>query len=117
MSFSLILLAHWMGDFLLQTSDMATRKSHSIKWLTYHVATYSTILLVFSFFLLPGNTFLYYTLINALLHWVTDFFTSKVTAKYLKQPRIFFTVLGMDQLIHAVTLYLTFENMEVFTFR
>ena len=116
MSFSLFLVAHWAGDFVFQTTSMALGKSKSIKWLTIHVLTYTAILLIFSVFTLPNDVILLYVLANGLLHWVTDFFTSKLAAKYFEQPRIFYPILGFDQLIHVMTLYITFGHQEWFVF-
>jgi hypothetical protein len=36
-----VLLAHWISDFVLQTDQMARGKSSSFKWLSLHVATYT----------------------------------------------------------------------------
>lgn len=44
-----IFLIHFLADFALQTHEQAVNKSTSIKWLTYHVATYS---LVWTFYML-----------------------------------------------------------------
>ena len=107
MNLSLISVAHWMGDFLFQTTNMATKKAHSLKWLSLHILVYGFILLVFSVFLFGWKTGLIYALFNAALHFVTDFLTSKVIVRYLKKPRIFFPLLGFDQLIHILTLHLS----------
>ncbi|MBQ4819256.1 DUF3307 domain-containing protein [Aquimarina sp. MMG016] len=112
MIFSLILIAHWGGDFVFQTSKMAIRKSYKLKWLLLHVLAYTTVLLVFSLFLFSLKIAIMYTLINAILHGVTDFFTSKLTTKYRKTPRVFYPILGLDQLIHTITLYLTFIHKD-----
>ncbi len=100
-----------MGDFLFQTSKMATSKAHSLKWLSLHVLVYGGIMTSFGVFLLGIETGLVFSLFNTVLHWITDFFTSKVIVKYLKRPRIFFPLLGLDQLIHAITLILSLENI------
>lgn len=105
MTLSFILLAHWVGDFALQSSDMALGKSHSLKWLLIHVAVYTGVLVVFSLFLLPFDAALLFVGVNALLHALTDFFTSKWAAKYQDVPRKFFPIIGLDQLIHTLTLY------------
>lgn len=109
MELSLLLLSHWIGDFVLQTSKMALGKSSSLKWLTLHVLTYTGVLLVFAMFLFQWETALIFCAINFLLHWTTDFFTSKVTNKYRHMPRVFFPLLGFDQMIHGICLILTFQ--------
>ena len=116
MSFSLFLVAHWAGDFVFQTSNMALGKSKSLKWLNIHVSTYTAILLIFSVFILPKDVILLYVLVNGTLHWVTDFFTSKLAANYYDRPRMFYPILGFDQLVHVMTLFITFENMEWFKY-
>ena len=113
MTFSLFLLAHWIGDFGLQTSKMALGKCDSLKWLAYHVATYTGVLLVFSLFLMPLEDVLRFVSVNCLLHFITDFFTSKLAAKFHKNPRVFYPILGFDQLVHSSCLYWTFINSDV----
>ena len=112
MIFSLILLAHWTGDYAFQSSKMALGKSQHLKWLGIHVLAYTSTLFAFSVFIFSFKTAVLYTLINGALHGITDFFTSKLAAKYNETPRIFFPILGMDQLIHTVTLYTTYQNID-----
>ncbi|WP_378174805.1 DUF3307 domain-containing protein [Aquimarina sp. SS2-1] len=112
MVFSLILIAHWIGDFALQSSKMALRKSEGIKWLSIHITVYMIVLGIFSIFLFPLETAFVYILINTFLHGLTDFFTSKLTTRYREKPRIFFPLLGLDQMIHGITLYLTYINLK-----
>lgn len=119
-----LLVAHFVGDFLLQSDWMALNKSKNSSALTFHVLVYSLCFLPFwgwKFWLLT-----FYS------HWITDYFTSKVTTKlwfidlaepYMKGYGIdhyrwatirqgrrhwFFTMIGFDQLIHAMTLGLTY---------
>ena len=110
----LLLFLHWLGDFAFQTDAMATKKSKSVKWLTIHVSAYSGVLLVGGQLLFPWYQGITYTLINALLHGVTDFFTSKVTAYYYEigNQRLFFTSIGFDQFIHGATLVGTFYYLQ-----
>ncbi|WP_420398815.1 hypothetical protein [Flagellimonas sp.] len=93
---------------------MAVKKSSSLKWLTAHVLTYSLVLGGFAIFLFPLESALIYVALNALLHFVTDFFTSKLASKYQDNPRIFYPVLGFDQMVHGLCLYLTFVNKDTF---
>ncbi len=105
-----------MGDFAFQTSKMALGKSEEMKWLLIHVVVYTVILGVLSVFLFPIKIAITYVLINSLLHGFTDFFTSKLTMRYRENPRIFFPLLGLDQLIHLLTLYITYLNIEALSF-
>ena len=116
-----LLVIHYLADFLCQTREMATNKSSSIKWLTYHVLTYTAVLWIsFGVFLIAtkgghtsvllGST-ITFVLVNGILHWCTDFLTSRASTHYYKQENyfMFFAVIGLDQLIHTVTLLLTFN--------
>jgi hypothetical protein len=112
----LIFLFHWVCDFILQTQEMGVKKSSSIKWLSYHVLVYSlgTTLLWGVFYC--GFDLILLTLIFSITfvtHWITDFFTSKWTTKLWKEERVryFFKVIGLDQLIHATTLLLTYNYL------
>ncbi len=113
-----ILLVHWFADFILQTRHMATRKSTSNYYLTMHVAIYSfvSILLWEFFFLLDGtkmSTFTIFTtfFVTFVTHWITDYITSRLSSKYFlaKKEKEFFNVIGFDQWIHALTLFLTYN--------
>lgn len=97
-----LLAVHWAADFVLQTNEMALGKSTSNRWLSFHVAVY-TIALAF-LTLSP-----WFALVNGALHWVTDYVTSRWTARLWKAERRhdFFVAIGVDQLIHTVTLVLT----------
>jgi hypothetical protein len=106
-----LFLAHWVGDFLLQTSEMALNKSRSLKWLTLHVAIYSLVLLLFSALILDWRMIGWFILTNAILHWITDFFTSKLAVKFHNQPKIFYPIIGFDQLIHYSCLTLTLHAL------
>lgn len=113
MDFLIILFAHWVGDFLLQTTDMATKKHHSLKWLFLHILTYTLTLLIISQFVFSWQVGLGYAVFNGALHLITDFFTSKLSIKYKERPRIFFPILGFDQFIHMICLYWTFVNSDI----
>lgn len=97
----LIVWLHFISDFLLQTDKMALNKSKSIKWLSIHIVAYSSTL-----FLFLGWK---YALVNGILHWITDFITSKgTTALWLRNERHwFFVIIGVDQAIHMTCLILT----------
>jgi hypothetical protein len=97
-----IIWLHFVGDFILQTNNMAIRKSKSFLWLTFHVSVYAIPLLVFG---------LTYALINLAAHWATDAISSRVTSYlWAKNDRHnFFVVIGIDQAIHLTTLIYTLK--------
>lgn len=96
---ALILITHFVGDFLLQSDWMAINKSKSAHALIAHAAAYGLTLLVgMSFWMMwtfsklepdsliairPMATALMirWVGINTLLHGATDFVTSRLTAK------------------------------------
>ncbi len=109
MSFLYILFAHWLGDFLFQTRRIAHEKSKNLFWLTIHILIYSISLFIISSVIFQEmQLILKFVGLNALFHWITDFITSKLTSRYRSNERVFFLLLGFDQLIHHFTLYLTF---------
>ena len=115
----LIFLFHWVADFLCQTHEMSLKKSKSILWLSYHVVVYTAVTtLCWSIFF--GNTMESPTMIISLIfgltfvsHWVTDYFTSKWTSRLWEEKQVhnFFVVIGLDQLIHATTLLITYNYL------
>jgi len=108
----LILLLHFIGDFVLQSSTMAVNKASSIKWLTVHVGVYTAVLAVGSLLMMGLHiSTMYYVLANGAMHWVTDFFTSKVNARFYaaNKLRYYYCGIGADQFIHAACLLLTYD--------
>ncbi len=109
-----IFVVHFLADFVFQSSKMATGKSKSLKWLSIHVGVYASVsLLTFAVLVITYGNFLfafYWWSINVALHFITDFFTSKITSKFWveKNMRFFFVMIGFDQLIHNICLVTTF---------
>ncbi len=88
----LVLLVHFLADFVLQTDKMAKGKSTSNKWLSIHIGVYTLPLFIFGW---------KFALFNGACHWGIDFFTSRAT-NYLWQKHrvhVFFVVIGFDQLL------------------
>ena len=112
-----ILIAHFIADFVLQTDNMAKGKSTSNGWLFLHVSVYTIVI----YCLLRGYTeyiqgtinptgYLFvWAVFNGLAHFSTDYFTSRWTSSLWKQGRThdFFVVIGLDQTIHFITLFIT----------
>ena len=111
--FILILIVHFLADFALQTHEQATKKSTEMKWLLYHISTYTFVWSIV-FFILPiregvNNFFGWwiFTLLIFLTHFLTDFITSRIGTPFWKNndPHNGFVVVGADQVVHYVTLW------------
>lgn len=110
--FVALLAVHWVGDFFLQSHWMASNKSSDNLALSAHVGMYTLTLWVGAAVIFLGQSpekWVAFALVNGLLHFGTDYFTSRTTARLWKEQRVhdFFVVIGMDQLIHQVTLAAT----------
>lgn len=118
-SIILIFLTHWLSDFICQTHEMSIKKSKSLLWLSYHVVVYSSVTTLgwMAFFGVYFDSFTTTTLlifsITFLTHWFTDLFTSRWTSKLWEKKDVhnFFVVIGLDQLIHATTLLITYNYL------
>ncbi len=113
-----ILLVHWFADFVMQTEHMSKRKSSSNYYLTMHVTvyTFATIVmwaLVFPFTSVHLSVLGVWLSFAAIfvMHWVTDYFTSRWTSRLYKEENNhdFFVVIGFDQVLHYTQLLLTFN--------
>ncbi|MCP4631877.1 MAG: DUF3307 domain-containing protein [candidate division Zixibacteria bacterium] len=81
------IIGHYIGDYGLQTDRMATKKKESIKYLTYHVLTY-TATIVISFllyiwlenirYLPPLSLLIGLIVILFVTHWAQDFVKSRM---------------------------------------
>lgn len=105
----LILFAHFIGDFILQTNWMAQNKAKNSFVLTHHVVVYSLCLLPF------GPLF---ALVNFILHFATDYVSSRITAKLWVKGDLhwFFATIGADQLLHYAALFLTYPIFSGWSF-
>lgn len=123
-----IILAHYVGDFLFQTGDMATNKHNNFLKLLKHTLVYTFFfvaifiwLLVFNYYF-TGEDFHFNLLLFGFCvfasHTIIDYFTSKISHKkfenkeyYNKLPNFngAFSVIGFDQLLHYATLFLIYS--------
>jgi membrane-bound metal-dependent hydrolase YbcI (DUF457 family) len=112
-----ILFTHYIGDYLCQTRKQGNNKHEDSLQLFYHVGTYTLVLigmLMIGNFTNFANRFdvesiLIYGGVNFVLHFITDFFTSRGVKRLwsTKQEYATFAVMGLDQFIHAFTLLAT----------
>ena len=113
----ILIVIHYIGDFICQSDEMAQGKSKSNKWLTINVLTYNLVLsiglwiwLLFTDGLIEPAVY-YFLIAKFILHWVTDYFTSRLNS-YLwgkKMVHWFFVGVGGDQVIHYACLLGTYS--------
>ena len=115
-----IMIAHYAGDFLFQTREMAENKSRSIMVLLDHVFVYTRTLgsiiigtFIAALLIFPGFLTIFmlpmigaYMIINGVLHFAVDYVTSKVSAYYFRvdNMKAFWNTIGFDQFLHASCL-------------
>lgn len=130
-----IIFIHWVADFIFQAEEWATNKSKSLGSLLMHTMTYSVVI----WFLAGGFLFskpcdisafgicvdipklFAFAGITFVAHTITDYFTSKIVSrKFANQeygspiPNFgAFTVIGFDQVLHYVQLFLTYHFLTV----
>lgn len=114
-TFIALLLLHWIGDFVCQSSWMAKNKSHNSFALTVHVSVYCLVFyaglsLCYLLGRVTGQIF-WFVVANFILHYFIDSITSKLTSHYWQKKDMyhFFVVLGFDQMMHNFCLLFTLK--------
>ena len=111
-----ILILHWVFDFIFQTDWQAKNKNNNIWALLSHVTVYTLCWIVGIPFMVKnsfdfGEQLMVFLIITFICHFITDFFTSKVTKNYFekKNYHMGFIVVGFDQLLHIFQLVFTYK--------
>ena len=104
-----LLAAHFVADFVFQTTKTGLNKSSNNRILATHVAIYTCVLAVLMVPLL-GMKAVLFAVTNGLLHFPTDYISSRLAGKYHREGRLyaFWKVIGLDQLAHYIGLILLF---------
>ncbi len=102
-----VIILHFVFDFIFQSHWMATNKSKNNKALVAHVSVYSIGLLIIAFnYCLPFYYLFPWVVFNAVAHFITDYFTSRASSKRFGNDwHDFFCVVGGDQVIHYLTIF------------
>lgn len=118
----LILLAHFIGDFFLQTQAMAEQKSEKKSVLILHSLLYGSALFIFSPFIsltveINFITIWSWVTVNMFLHGLFDMIFADIYKHYVNKSgfkRGFFNALAVDQMVHIVSLFglLTLISLE-----
>lgn len=117
----IIIIVHWIADFVLQTDKQAKGKSKKWSDLLSHTWNYSqiwwlvgTILIVinlfYPYFTYKPFTLLFFFLITFVCHTITDYFTSRLNSKLWTEGKVhkFFVSVGFDQVLHYIQLFTTY---------
>lgn len=101
-----LLVFHWLGDFVFQSDWMATNKSKKLDALIVHSLVYTYTLLLGLNLCLYGmysiRVLSLFALYNGMCHFVVDYVTSRINTKLwcAKMVHYFFVSVGFDQLLH-----------------
>ena len=114
--FILIVVMHWIADFIFQAEEWSLGKSKTWTPLLKHTAIYS-ILWYFPVAIMTGEWLLPFAFVGITFfaHTITDYFTSRVVSKKFAKgyygspiPNFgAFSTIGFDQVLHYVQLIFT----------
>lgn len=115
----MIIVIHWVTDFVLQSDEDAKGKSKYAKNLLNHTVSYSVLwftpLVIYYAVINAYNTIGFhlafdFVVITFIFHTITDYFTSRLNAKLWEEKKVhnFFVSIGFDQVLHYVQLFITF---------
>lgn len=115
----LLLINHFVSDFLLQSRAMGKNKSSSIKYLFIHIAIIFVTFIPLSVYLLGPQIGLTFAVLNALVHMIIDasiwnlyklsvrfrFGPNVIPSEYKYwEDHLFYSTIGLDQLLHVLTI-------------
>lgn len=132
----LLIFAHFVGDFPLQSHWMAKNKATSADALLAHVSVYTGTLVIFIMgylFIYPientGGAVILFGCIIFLSHLLTDMITSRITGvifesavkdlksgldnEFGRKYHDYFVVIGFDQFIHIASIWLALKILSI----
>jgi hypothetical protein len=116
-----IIIIHWVSDFVFQDEKWALGKSKNWSDLLSHTSLYSVLWFIPMIILLGVNwkasVFVFITFV---LHTITDYFTSRIVSKKFSKQQYgsaipnfgAFTIIGIDQVLHYIQLFLTYYYLK-----
>lgn len=106
MSLWLLLAAHLIADFSLQSADWAEKKTQEFRYLAGHAVVYAAVIAVVAFICIPGNVVWIPFTIIALSHFAIDWIRVRSDAK-CKTPTAHFSSFVIDQVLHIGIIYVS----------
>ena len=105
------LFLHFVGDFLLQSRRMATRKSKHTGALVSHAWVIWLVMLPFGFYFAVANAFLHGLQDHYVWRLYGKRFTRKGRGYHYWNDYWFYATIGFDQFLHAATLVVLLKWM------
>jgi len=117
----IILVVHFLADFVLQSHKSASRKHKDIGALLEHTISYSLpwlIIMALIYYSVDDPNFfikgVLFTLVTFVSHTIIDYCTSKlgmhllIISRKKENYHNYFVNIGFDQLLHTVLLFTTY---------
>lgn len=118
MNLLLLLISHYIGDFILQSRKIATTKSSKLSSLFIHLTIIYCSLIPITLYL---KVSLFIPLLYCTLHGIQDWFIWKGykiihsiqlrTAYY--EDHLFYSTIGFDQLLHTIILLYLYQFFSI----
>ena len=109
---TILLMAHLIADFYLQSSKMAENKDSKAWFFAVHSIIYLCVFTAVDFLFLEPITALFLTLVTAVSHSVIDLIRTKVNKKWKNYTLSFISFL-IDQLLHLAVIVLAYVVFEL----
>lgn len=114
-----IVLAHFIGDWLFQSREMAINKSKSFIVLMKHLSILSITMLASSMTLdLPTRFCFLWIAMNLICHGIQDWFIWRIAGSHLMKScstnedaynkKFFWDIVGLDGALHYCTYFLSY---------
>lgn len=116
-----ILVLHYIGDWLLQSRQMAENKYKISSDMLSHICIYTATLafgMMFAYWpemilnkpIWPSMV-IFWPVLNGVAHFTVDAVTSNMTHRFYEAKRIgtFWNTIGFDQLCHGIILFSTYN--------
>ncbi|WP_146088548.1 DUF3307 domain-containing protein [Lacrimispora xylanisolvens] len=102
-----LLLGHVLGDFYIQTEEIAKKKESRFLWVLIHCLAYLGTMTLTSLVILPGSA-IYISLTSGLCHLMIDsgkFYSLRsLTSQKKKTPEKERNIFCLDQIFHIISL-------------
>ena len=108
----ILIIAHFIADFYLQSEKMADNKKKSTKVLLAHCAIYAVTFAIVNGVFVEGKSALFVTLVIVLSHLVVDFIKIKIDNKNEKYSVWFYTF-TFDQILHISVITATYKLLNL----